>query len=115
VLQHVALELDPADVKAAERFWQILGFELVEPPRSLRERSSWLQRGETQIHLLFADDPVAPPQGHAAVVADDYEPTLEALRGAGFEPEPRDQHWGSPRAFVQAPGGHRVEVMAAAP
>ena len=115
MLQHVALELDPADVEAAERFWQILGFELVEPPPSLRERSSWLQRGETQIHLLFADDPVAPPQGHAAVVAEDYESTLEALRGAGFEPEPRDRHWGAPRAFVRAPGGHRVEVMAAAP
>jgi catechol 2,3-dioxygenase-like lactoylglutathione lyase family enzyme len=115
MLQHVALELDPADREAAEGFWQILGFEPVEPPPALRERAAWLQRGPTQIHLLFADEPVAPPQGHAAVMAEDYDATLDALRAAGHEPEPRDQHWGAPRAFVQAPGGHRVEVMAAPP
>ena len=115
MLQHVALELDPADREQAERFWTILGFELVDPPPTLRERSSWLQRGETQIHLLFADAPVAPPQGHAAVIAEDYYATVEALRAAGYDPDPRQEHWGAPRAFVQAPGGHRVEVMAAPP
>lgn len=82
---------------------------------SLRERAAWLQRGPTQIHLLFASDPAAPPQGHAAVLAEDYEATLSALRGAGYEPEPRTEHWGAPRCFVRAPGGHRVEVMAEAP
>jgi catechol 2,3-dioxygenase-like lactoylglutathione lyase family enzyme len=115
VLQHVALELDPADREQAEHFWTILGFEVVDPPPTLRERSAWLQRGETQIHLLFANAPVAPPQGHAAVVAEDYDATLDALREAGYDPDPRQEHWGAPRAFVQAPGGHRVEVMAAPP
>ncbi len=115
MLQHVALELDRKDREAAERFWTILGFETVDPPPSLRERASWLQRGPTQIHLYFTDDPIAPPRGHAAVVAEDYEATLAALREAGYEPDPRAEHWGAPRAFVQAPGGHRVEVMAAPP
>ncbi len=115
MLQHVALELDPASRREAEEFWVLLGFELVEPPPSLRERSSWLQRGSTQIHLLFSEEPVVPPEGHAAVVAEDYEATLDALRAAGYEPEPRTEHWGAPRAFLVAPGGHRVEVMAAPP
>lgn len=115
MLQHVALELDPASRREAEEFWVLLGFELVEPPPSLRERSSWLQRDSTQIHLLFSEDPVVPPEGHAAVVAEDYEATLDALRAAGYEPEPRTEHWGAPRAFLVAPGGHRVEVMAAPP
>lgn len=115
MLQHIALELDPAARGDAEEFWTLLGFDLVEPPPSLRERSSWLQRGPTQIHLLFSDGPVVPTAGHAAVVAEDYEATLGALRAAGYEPEPRSEHWGAPRAFVQAPGGHRVEVMAAPP
>jgi len=115
VLQHVALELNPADREAAEGFWVILGFEPVDPPPSLRERAAWLQRGPAQIHLLFTDDPVAPPKGHTAVVAQDYEGTLAALREAGYEPDPRTEHWGAPRAFVRAPGGHRVEVMAAPP
>ena len=115
MLAHVALELDPGARREAEEFWVLLGFELVEPPASLRERSSWLQRGSSQIHLLFSEEPVAPPQGHAAVVAEDYEATLDALRAAGYQPEQRSEHWGAPRAFVQAPGGHLVEVMAAPP
>jgi hypothetical protein len=50
-----------------------------------------------------------------AVVADDYDATIARLRDAGYDVDPRGQHWGSPRAFVSAPGGHRVEVMAAPP
>jgi len=115
VLQHVALEVNPAARREAEEFWVLLDFRLVEPPPSLRERSSWLQRGPTQIHLLFADAPVAPSQGHAAVVVEDYEATLDALRAAGHEVEERPQHWGAPRAFAWAPGGHRVELMSQPP
>jgi catechol 2,3-dioxygenase-like lactoylglutathione lyase family enzyme len=115
VLQHVALETSRADGEAAAAFWRLLGFEDVEPPESLRLRAGWLQRGPTQIHLLWSDDPVAPPEGHAAVVVDDYDATVVRLRKAGHEVEPRTEHWGAPRAFVRAPGGHRVELMAAPP
>jgi catechol 2,3-dioxygenase-like lactoylglutathione lyase family enzyme len=115
VLQHVALETRRADGPAALRFWRLLGFEPVDPPPSLRDRADWVQRGETQIHLLWSDEPVAPPEGHAAVVVDDYESTLGRLREAGHDPEPRTEHWGAPRSFVRAPGGHRVELMSAPP
>jgi catechol 2,3-dioxygenase-like lactoylglutathione lyase family enzyme len=115
VLQHVALETARGDGPAALQFWRLLGFEPVDPPSLLRERAGWVQRGETQIHLLWSDEPVAPPEGHAAVVVDHYERTLERLREAGYDPEPRTAHWGAPRAFVRAPGGHRVELMAAPP
>jgi hypothetical protein len=37
------------------------------------------------------------------------------LRAGGHEVEPRAEHWGAPRAFTRAPGGHRVELMAAPP
>jgi catechol 2,3-dioxygenase-like lactoylglutathione lyase family enzyme len=115
VIQHVALETARSDGEAAAAFWRLLGFEPVDPPESLRGRAAWLQRGSTQVHLLWSDDPVAPPKGHAAVVVDDYDGTLERLREAGHEVEPRPEHWGAPRAFVSAPGGHRVEVMSAPP
>jgi catechol 2,3-dioxygenase-like lactoylglutathione lyase family enzyme len=58
---------------------------------------------------------VAPPAGHAAVVAPDYDEVLDALRRAGFDPEPRREHWGAPRCFVRDPAGHRVEIMSAPP
>ena len=61
------------------------------------------------------DEPVTLPAGHLAVVVDAYERTLERLRADGFDPEPRAEHWGAPRAFVRDPAGNRVELMAAPP
>ena len=115
MIQHVALELRREDAAAAVEFWALLGFARVSPPASLGERAVWVERAGTQIHLLFADDPVAAPEGHVAVVAEDYEAALERLRAAGHEPDPRPEHWGAPRCFVRAPGGHRVEVMSRPP
>ena len=115
MLQHVTLETRPADGPAAVEFWRLLGFEQVEPPSTLRERAAWMQRDGTQIHIMWVDDPVVPLHGHAAVVVDDYERTLERLRQAGHEVEERAEHWGAPRAVVPAPGGHRVELMSAPP
>jgi catechol 2,3-dioxygenase-like lactoylglutathione lyase family enzyme len=116
VIHHVALEVVEGDADASVAFWALLGFVEVEPPGTLRKASRWVERDGMQIHLLFAEgDPVAPPEGHVAVVAPDYDLTLEKLRGAGFAPDPRTEHWGAPRSFVRDPAGHRVEVMAAPP
>ena len=115
MIHHVALETRPADVEACARFYELLGFARVEAPPTLRDRTTWLERDGRQVHLQHADDPVVPPRGHLAVVADDYEATLARLRAAGFEPEARQEHWGSPRSYVRDPAGHVVEVMAFPP
>jgi catechol 2,3-dioxygenase-like lactoylglutathione lyase family enzyme len=115
VIQHVAVEVREELAHACADFWALLGFRRVEPPPTLRDRALWVERGGTQIHLLFADEPVAPPQGHVAVVAEDYERAFTALAQAGHEPEARTEHWGAARCFVRDPAGHRVELMAAAP
>ena len=115
MIQHVALELRRDDTDAAVAFWALLGFAEVAPPGTLAARSRWVERGGTQVHLLVGDDPVAPGEGHVAVVAEDYDDALARLRDAGFDPQAREEHWGAPRAFVRSPGGHRVEVMARAP
>lgn len=116
-LQHVSLETRRESVEAEVAFWTLLGFSVVEAPASLRDRATWLQAPDdfSQIHLLYADDPVAPPQGHVAVVAPAFDTTVAALRAAGFPPEPRTPHWGAARAYVRSPGGHRAELMAFAP
>ena len=115
MLHHVALEIRREDVGESERFWALLGFARVDPPAGLRDRTVWLERDGTQVHLMYADEPVVAPRGHAAFVAHEYDETLERLRGAGYEPEPREGHWGAPRCVVRCPGGHRVEIMAAPP
>lgn len=112
MIQHVSLEVREADADACVRFWGLLGFTEVDvPSEALRGSTRWVERAGTQIHLLLTEKPVAPPQGHVAVVADGYAATLDALRDAGFSPEPRTEHWGAARAFVRDPAGHRVEVM----
>ncbi len=115
-LQHVSLEVPPAAADAEVAFWALLGFRALQVPEALGARARWVGPGDgTQVHLLLAEDAVAPPQGHVAVVIEDYAAAVDALREAGFGVDPRAEHWGAPRAFVRSPAGHRVEVMAGAP
>jgi catechol 2,3-dioxygenase-like lactoylglutathione lyase family enzyme len=115
VVQHVTFEIERSVTDACVGFYELLGFRRVEPPPTLADRAAWVERGQTQVHLMWVDKPVTLPKGHVAVVLDDYDATLEALREAGHDPEPRPEHWGSPRAFVRDPGGNLVEVMAFPP
>lgn len=114
MIHHVALEVRAGDADACARFWALLGFEEVVPPEALRASTRWFERDRRQIHLMLRDEPVAPREGHVALVAgeDAYEATLTRVREAGFDVDPRPEHWGSPRAFLRSPAGHRVEVMA---
>jgi hypothetical protein len=45
----------------------------------------------------------------------DHREAKRRLADAGFEVEDHRQLWGADRAFAIAPGGHRVELMAAPP
>ena len=115
MIQHAALETRRADGGEAAAFWRLLGFRDVDPPPTLRDRAAWLQRGPAQVHLLWTDEPVAPPQGHVAVVVEDYDEVVARIREAGYEVDERARHWGAPRSFARGPGGHRIELMAAPP
>ncbi|HEV2856832.1 MAG TPA: VOC family protein [Solirubrobacterales bacterium] len=114
MLHHVGIEIAPRDVEATVGFFELLGFERVEPPETLQE-FTWLERGGTQVHLMPEAEPTVPSSGHLAVVVDDFEATIARVREADFDVEPKREHWGEPRALAVAPGGHRVELMAAAP
>jgi catechol 2,3-dioxygenase-like lactoylglutathione lyase family enzyme len=115
VLQHVTLEVLPSDIERSVEFWALLGFAEVTPPPQLAATFTWLESRGTQIHLERTESPTVPPHGHAAVVVADFAGTVERLREHGFEVRLGREHWGAPRAKVLAPGGHRVELMAAAP
>lgn len=114
MLHHVGIEVAHADVEAAAGFFELIGFERVEPPPTLA-RYTWLEREGTQVHLMPEDKPTVPSPGHLAVVASDFDATVARLLDAGFAVEPKGEHWGQPRALAIAPGGHRVELMAAPP
>jgi catechol 2,3-dioxygenase-like lactoylglutathione lyase family enzyme len=114
VLHHVGIEVSPAEIERAAEFWRLLGFVPVAPPPSLAE-FTWLEKDGTQIHLMPAESPAVPSRGHTALVERDLDRTVARLRGHGFEVEARREHWGAARVLATAPGGHRVELMAAPP
>src|SRR3954451_9805072 len=115
MLQHASLEVTRDRLADCVAFWQLLGFTPMEPPPKLRNRFTWVEREGTQIHLIPVDDPVTAREGHVAIVAPEYAATLEALRGAGFEPSDGENAWDAPRSFVRDPAGHLVEVMSPPP
>jgi len=115
MLHHVGIEIDPGDVERAVEFFVLLGFERVEPPPALAAGFTWLERAGTQIHLMHEKQPTVPERGHLAVVVPDFEAALARLHERGFETRPGREHWGARRAHAIAPGGQRVELMAAPP
>jgi catechol 2,3-dioxygenase-like lactoylglutathione lyase family enzyme len=114
MLHHVGIEIAPADFERTTELFELLGFKRVQPPPSLSE-FTWVERGGTQVHLMPEQKPAAAPRGHLAVIVDDFDDTVTRLREHGFEVEPAREHWGAARARALAPGGHRVELMAATP
>jgi len=115
VLHHVSLEIKPDDVDRSVEFFAALGFERVPAPDPLAPFVTWVERDDHQIHFIHTPEATAPPLGHAAVVAPDFEAAVTRLRDAGFEVESAGELWGEARSFAKLPGGHRVEIMAAPP
>ena len=62
------------------RFWELLGFERVEPPHGARASSPGSNAEGTQIHLMPTEAPTVPSQGHVAVVAPDFEAAVAGSR-----------------------------------
>jgi catechol 2,3-dioxygenase-like lactoylglutathione lyase family enzyme len=115
MLQHVSLEVPPAEAESAVEFWRLLGFERVEAPEPIAAYVTWVERAGTQVHLILTDAATAPVLGHAAVVVDDFERAVGELTDAGHEVAESRRLWDARRAFAIAPGGHRVELMEAPP
>ena len=115
MLQHVSIEIPPAEAERTVEFWQAIGFAEVEAPEPINPYVTWLEREGTQIHLIHTEEPTVPALGHAAVVAPDFDEALARVREAGFEVEESRELWGERRAFAIGPAGHRVELMAAPP
>lgn len=115
VLHHVSLEVRPDDVERTVELLGLLGFERVPAPEPIAEYVTWVEREETQIHLIHTPEPTVPPLGHAGVVAPGFDAALGRLREAGIEVEESRELWGEPRAFAILPGGGRIEIMAEPP
>ena len=107
MLQHVGIEVAPADLDRAVEFFTLLGFAAVEPPPALAEGfSPWLEREGTQVHLMHterADHAAAATRGGHARTSSEQTPSpacastasrSSSAANSGTPPEP----WRSPPA-----------------
>jgi hypothetical protein len=115
VLQHVSIEVPPSEAERTLEFWRLIGFDQVDVPELLGDRILWVERDGTQVHVILTEGHTAPLLGHAAVVVPDHAEAKQRLRDADFPVEEARELWGADRACAIAPGGHRVELMAAPP
>lgn len=115
MLHHVTLEVNPGSAREEASFWAAAGLAEVPVPEALGAGYTWFEREGSQIHLIEVADPVVPVRGHVAIVAPDFEATLERIREAGFEVREGRELWGSARAKAVTPAGHEVELMASPP
>lgn len=115
MIHHAGLEVRAADLDACVAFWALLGWDEVPVPDGIGDRGRWVARGGFQVHLLVSEAPVAPREGHLALVDADLDATVARLQAGGHEVLERSQYWGARRIFTRTPGGHRVELMSAAP
>ena len=115
MIHHATREIPPSALDSCVEFYGVLGFVPVPVPPGIAGRALWLEHAGTQIHLMPVED-ATPQSGHVAVVVERYEPTVEALRQAGYEVEPRRRFRtrppGPPRSYVRDPAGNLVELMA---
>ena len=57
-IHHVSLELRAEDAGPEVAFWALLGLaEVPLPPSVGDDRSRWVERAGTQVHLMFTDAP----------------------------------------------------------
>jgi catechol 2,3-dioxygenase-like lactoylglutathione lyase family enzyme len=122
MIQHVTRQIRPSQLPECLRFYAILGFKTIAVPPGIEGRAVWLAGpgrsagapSGPDLHLMFDED-ARPEQGHVAFVLAAYDATLARLREAGFEVQPRREHWGSPRSYVRDPCSNLVELMEWAP
>ena len=70
MLQHVSIEIPPAEAERTVEFWALLGFTRVEPPEPLAGYVTWLERQGTQIHLIHTEEASVPVLGHAGSIRE---------------------------------------------
>jgi catechol 2,3-dioxygenase-like lactoylglutathione lyase family enzyme len=114
VIHHVTHQIPPSKLEACVRFYALLGFVGTPKPPGIARHAAWLSHSGTQIHLVPTPGAEAE-RGHVGVLVEDFSATVAALRSAGHGVEPRREHWGSPRAYVEDPAGNTVELMASPP
>src|SRR6476659_9917042 len=75
MIQHVTRQIAPSKLQACVEFYAMLGFVQVPVPPGIAGRTLWLERRQTQVHLMPVEG-AGPAPGHVGILVDDYEVTV---------------------------------------
>jgi catechol 2,3-dioxygenase-like lactoylglutathione lyase family enzyme len=110
-ISHISLVVD--DLERSRPFYEgFLGLQPLPTPEGAG-RAAHYRCGQTEIHLLPAEEHPRPSRRHVAFLVDDFDRVLHALdsqrvRIAGGPM--RREHDGSRYVFFQDPDGNLIEV-----
>jgi glyoxylase I family protein len=108
-IHHVSINV--SDLEAARAFYvDVLGFtERTDRPDFAGFAGAWLDVGGQQVHLIVGDVPPRLGQ-HYAVLVDDLDVTVAALRAGGVRiSDPVDVGTGL-QSFTRDPSGNMLEI-----
>lgn len=114
-LDHVQVAMPVGGEPTAKAFYgQLLGLPQLEKPAALAVRGGcWFQAGPLQLHL-GADPAFAPAKkAHPALMVENIDSLVAALRAAGHEVRDGATVDGVTQVFTDDPFGNRIELVAA--
>lgn len=88
-----------------------LGLERIPKPEGARPSGAWFRAGAHELHVSI--DPHNPPKtAHFALVVDDFDAAVTALRDQGCHIEQATAIPGRHRCFTRDPAGNGIEIIA---
>jgi glyoxylase I family protein len=112
-VHHVSINV--GDVDAALRFYcGTLGLEQRTDRPDFGFGGAWLDAGGQQVHLIEGTTPAGHGQ-HFALLVEDLDDTVAALRAGGVEVSDPRPVGSSRQAFLSDPSGNLVELHEARP
>lgn len=111
-VHHITLVV--RDLEEARHFYeQFLGLSPVDRP-DYDFAGAWYRCGDTEVHLLVAEEHPGPSRRHVAFETGDFDRVLRSLDSARVHvvggPGVRS-HDGTRYVFVQDPGGNIIEIV----
>ncbi len=114
-LDHVQLAMPAGGEDNARAFYAgVLGLTEVEKPAPMRAAGGcWFSGGGAHVHLGVEAGFAPARKAHPALLVDDLDQAIAALRAAGAQVTP-DERWpGVRRIYTADPFGNRIELIGA--
>lgn len=112
-IDHVQLAMPAGREDEARKFYAgTLGIpEVPKPPDLAKRGGCWFERGALKVHLGVDTDFRAAKKAHPALVVEDLDALMQALKAGGYTTKTDEPLEGYTRIYADDPFGNRIELM----